>query len=86
MNNRWHSAFDSPYLGAAWDEICALSAWISYTASFFVITMTINMEVRVMIDAILWICLAAGTALLGRSGDMFPKLGEKAYFIKECTI
>jgi hypothetical protein len=42
-----------------------------------VVDFTINMEVSTMMKTIFLMCLAAGTALLGRSGDMFPKPGEE---------
>ena len=39
-----------------------------------------------MISTIILICLAAGTVLLGRSGDMFPKLGEMVCTIEKGTV
>ncbi len=50
------------------------------------INLTVALEGFAMITAILVMCLAAGTALLGRSGDMFPKPGEAAYRIKMSTV
>jgi hypothetical protein len=40
------------------------------------INLEIEMEVKIMISNILMMCVVAGTALLGRSGDMFPRLRE----------
>lgn len=75
----------SPWLGVILECACALSAWIMASASLKV-TVMINVEVKIMIKAIGTMCLAAGTALLGRSGDMFPKPGEKACTIKKSTF
>ena len=40
------------------------------------ISVTINLEVKIMTKTIIAMCLVAGTVLLGRSGDVFPELGE----------
>ena len=65
----------SPWVGDILEGARALSAWVTATASLKV-TVIVNLEVKTMVEAICFICLAAGTAFLGRSGDTFPKPGE----------
>jgi len=74
----------SPYLGTIHESVCDISVRIMSSAPHMFYAV-FNLEVKIMITTIIMICLAAGTALLGRSGDMFPKLGEKAYAIMEST-
>ena len=51
-----------------------------------IINVTIKMEVDFMIYTIIMICLAAGTALLGRPGGMFPKPGEMILTIRKSAV
>jgi hypothetical protein len=46
------------------------------------ITIVLNAEVMIMITAIVMMHLAVGTALLGRSVDMFPMPGEMACIVE----
>lgn len=65
----------SPWVGDILEGARALSAWVTATASLKVIVI-VNLEVKTMVEAICFMCLVAGTTLLGRSGDAFPKPGE----------
>ena len=47
--------------------MCALSVGFMSSVSF-IFNVTFNLEVELMFNTIIMICLAAGTALLGRSG------------------
>ena len=64
--NKWCS-----YAGGIFRYVCVFSA-----ETMFLISVKIKMilEVDIMVNAILWICLVVGITLVGWSGDMFPKL------------
>jgi len=71
-----------PYVGVVFGYVCALSAWVLLATSFTV-DLTINMEVKIMIDAMLY---AAGTALLGWSGDIVPMPRGKARLVMDYIV
>jgi len=60
----------SPYLGKSINYLQELLVGIM---SSFSLLINVKIEVNIMINTIIMMCLAAGTALVGRSGDMFPK-------------
>jgi hypothetical protein len=64
-------------MGGFWDRTWAFLVGIMSSIFLKVFNLKIKMEVSIMISSVLEICIAAGTALLGRSGDMFPILWEK---------
>ncbi len=64
-----------PYVGVVLKKALALSVGIKASVSF-IVSITATMEVSMMISTICAMCVVAGTALLGRSGDLFPTLRE----------
>jgi hypothetical protein len=54
-------------VGGILESVCAFSARIMATASFQ-FNLVLDAEVKLMINAIVLMCLVVGTTLLGRSG------------------
>lgn len=80
----------SPYVGGLFDSIRGFSASVVLAISF-VIALTINVNVITRIEvnmkmAIKMMYVAAGTALLGRSGDIVSALQENAQAINKSTF
>ena len=67
----------SPFIGACFEIVLAFFSWI-VAAAPLKISIRINVRVSTMITAIVGSILAAGTALLGRSGDTFPRPGGES--------
>ena len=63
----------SPLAGVILNKVYASLIGIKSSA-FFMIQLSLMMEVKMTISIIWMIGIVAGTTLLGRSGDMFPKL------------
>ena len=61
------------YVGAVLKYVWVFSAGTMFIISFE-IKLILSVEVGIMVNAILWICLVAGITLVGRSDDMFPIL------------
>ena len=74
----------SPCVGVIFESMGALSVIIMFSVTLF-IRMTVKLEVKNM-STIILMCLTAGTTLLGRSGGMFPKSGEKTLTIRKSTV
>jgi hypothetical protein len=62
--------------------VCDLSVRIMSPLSLS-INVAVVLEVQIMIRTITMMCLMAGAALAGRSGDLSPKPGERTHAIEE---